>query len=379
MIVPTSSIHQNHADIAAAGRSEKAVAPPEEVATDDESDSDSDSDSDNSSYDACDELFKQGEFLRMLRKLELEDEAMREKERQTEQQEEEEEQEDDSDTLFYQDYLRNQEGIYDDYKHVNYQFIDFGIIDAGSSSDSDSECDSNSITIRAVAPSSSPLIIEQDRTVGKGGFVWDAGFVLAESVLNMEQKETQWLGRRRRSHNSSSNSNSNSNQPTTIIELGAGTGITSLMIAKAHPQTTVHLTDLFQLQPLLSKNCKTCPGRATHGVLEWGKPIEDGTTYDIILGADVVAGIYDSSGLAKTIYDLSHKNTVVYLACRERLAGVIDRFESYMHELFTRVEKFQPQSSNLSPNVFIMKVSGKRIYGTGEDEEGPCGRINVIS
>jgi predicted nicotinamide N-methyase len=199
-----------------------------------------------------------------------------------------------------------------------------------------------------------PLVIEQDRTVGKGGFVWDAGFILAESVLNMEQKETEWLG---------------NHQETKIIELGAGTGVTSLMIARAVPTATVHLTDLPQLQPLLSKNCTTCPDRATHGVLEWGKPVGDDAPYDIILGADVVAGIYDASGLAKTIYDLSHEKTVVYLACRERLAGVIDRFESHMHELFTKVERRAPDSSNKSPNVFIMRVSGKRVYGTDEVED----------
>lgn len=309
------------------------VLPLAQVVDDEESDSDS-------SYDACDELFKQGDILRMLRQLEREDEALREQERQKEL---EQNQNSDSDILVYKDYLQNQEGIYDDYKHVNYQYIDFGIIGETSQAD-------RSVT---------PLIIEQDRYVGKGGFVWDAGFVLAESVLNMEQKETEWLG--------------NPDQTTKIIELGAGTGVTSLMIAKAHPQTTVHLTDLPQLQPLLSKNCQTCPGRATHGVLEWGKPT-DGETYDIILGADVVAGIYDSSGLAKTIYDLSHESTVVYLACRERLAGVIDRFESFMHELFQTVEKREPNSANHSPNVFVMRVSGKRVYGT----QG-VGSISVVS
>lgn len=335
-MVPTSTLHP---ESEALPHSESAVPLAQEIT------SDYDSDSDSSSYDAAEEIFKQGEYLRMLRQLEREDEAMREKERQQEQ----ENSPGDNNTLLYEDYLRNQEGNYAGYKHVNYQFIDFGIINAGNSS----ECDTGPCTEAAT-----PLIIEQDRTVGKGGFVWDAGFILAESVLNMEQKETEWLGR-----------TTVDAKPTKIIELGAGTGVTSLIIAKAHSQTTVHLTDLPVLQPLLSKNCQICPGRATHGVLEWGKPIEDNAKYDIILAADVVAGIYDSSGLAKTIYDLSHEKTVVYLACQERLAGVIDRFESYMHELFTKVEKRQPQSSNLNPDVFIMRVSGKRVYGNGDEPE----------
>ena len=298
---------------------EEALPRAEQV-EDDHSDSDS-------SYDACDELFKQGDILRMLRRLEREDEALREQGRQ--QEVEREQDTTDNITLNYKDYLQHQEGLYDDYKHVNYQFIDFGLRFGETSSEE---------------VASTPLIIEQDRTVGKGGFVWDAGFVLGESVMNMEE-ECLLDGK------------------TSIIELGAGTGVTSLMIAKAHPQTTVHLTDLPILMPLLGKNCQKFDGRATCGVLEWGKPT-NGETYDIILGADVVASIYDSSGLAKTIYDLSHEKTVVYMACRERLAGVIDRFLSHMDELFTKVERKEPDSSNHSPNVFILKISGKRIYGT---------------
>jgi len=356
MIIPSSAHH--HANIAAL--SKKAMTFVEDIATDEESDSDS-------SYNACDELFKEGELLRKLRQLEREDEALRETERQKQQQEEDNDNDNDNNTLNYKDYLRNQEGIYDDYKHVNYQFIDFGIIGAGnadgendSSNDSDNSTQPTNYTAR-------PLVIEQDRTVGKGGFVWDAGFILAESVLRMERKETEWLG---------------SDQQTRIIELGAGTGVTSLMIARARPQTTVHLTDLPQLQPLLAKNCTTCPGQATHGVLEWGKLVEDDApSYDIILAADVVAGIYDASGLAKTIYDLSHEKTVVYLACRERLTGVIDRFESFMHELFTKVEKREADSSNHSPNVFIMRISGKRVYADDSypEEIGAGENIKVIS
>lgn len=346
MIVRSPTHNNQPADIAA--HSKKAMAIPEEVPTDEESVSDSDSDS---SYDACGELFKQGDLLRKLRLLEQEDEAIREKERQEHPQQQQED-ENDNNILDYNDYLRNQEGMYDDYKHVNYQYIDFGIIDdTGVVCDRESENDSSTSLADTARQ---PLVIEQDRTVGKGGLVWDAGFILADSVLRMEQKETEWLGM-------------GSHQKTIkIVELGAGTGVTSLMIAKACPKVTVHLTDLPVLMPLLSKNCQQCPGQATCGVLEWGKPVLLGDAaaapYDIILAADVVAGIYDSSGLAKTIYDLSHEKTVVYLAYRERLAGIIERFESYMHELFTKVERREADSSNHSPNVFIMRVSGKRVY-----------------
>jgi len=351
VIVPSISAHQLVNIGGDKDHFEEAFA----IAAEEISIPDDESDGDDSSYDACDELFKQGEYLRMLRQLEREDEAQREKEPQQQGQQDDDDN-NSNNALQYKNYLQNKEQLYDDYKHVNYQYIDFGVLDGDSESDTDS---SSTLSVKA-----GPLIIEQDRTVGKGGFVWDAGFILAESVLRMEQNETRWLS-----------NGSSSSQNTKIIELGAGTGITSLMIARARPQTTVHLTDLPILQPLLTKNCQTCPGRATCGVVEWGKPLgdNDSEAYDIVLGADVVAGIYDASGLAKTIYDLSHSKTVVYLACRERLAGVIDRFESCLHQLFTTIERKEADSSNKSPNVFILRVTGKKIISDRDD------KITVIS
>jgi hypothetical protein len=147
--------------------------------------------------------------------------------------------------------------------------------------------------------------------------------------------------------------------PQRIVELGSGTGVTGLMIAKAFPNSTVHLTDLPILLPLLEKNTKGCDN-ATFGVLEWGKPVNE--TYDVILGADVVAGIYDSQGLAKTIYDLSHERTRVYLSTRDRLSGLIETFLANLQVYFTNVETSQPQSDNQAPNVSIIYVSGKRRF-----------------
>lgn len=253
-------------------------------------------------YDAADTLFKLGDRMRQLRALEREDEALREKEN---------EMGEETDTLNYQSYLANQT-YYDDYKHVNYRFVDFGNVN------------------------DEPFIIEQDRTVGKGGFVWDAGFILAQHVIS----EREWQ----------------SEKPVKVIEVGAGTGVAGLMVAKSCATASVHLTDLPQLQPLLEKNA----GKdASTGVLEWGKN-NNMDKYDVILGADVVASIYDSTGLARTIYDLAKVDSRVYLACRDRLAGNVERFEAYMKQYFTIVERRKAESQNKSPNVWIMFATGKR-------------------
>ena len=168
-------------------------------------------------YDAYEAMMNRGSLLRMLRQMAEEDEAQRDESPKGET---------NSYTLDYQSYLSVQT-VYDDYKHVNYRQIDFGIV------------------------GHSPLVIAQDRTVGKGGFVWDSGYILAEHV----SRATEWQ----------------SGSPS-VVELGAGTGVTGLFVARQVPQAKVHITDLPQLLPLMEKNASTS-SNATAGVLEWGSKV----------------------------------------------------------------------------------------------------------
>ncbi|KAL3935289.1 MAG: hypothetical protein SGBAC_009160, partial [Bacillariaceae sp.] len=145
-------------------------------------------------YDAYAAMMNRGAFLRNLRQMAEEDEAQRDVESSSND-------ETDHDTLCYQSYLSVQVH-YDDYKHVNYGKVSFGIV------------------------GDSPLVIAQDRTVGKGGFVWDSGYILAEHVSQAEE----WQA----------------GNPS-VVELGAGTGVTGLIVARQVPQANVHLTDLPEL------------------------------------------------------------------------------------------------------------------------------------
>jgi predicted nicotinamide N-methyase len=257
----------------------------------------------NCDDDVCyDVMMNRGTFLRKLRQMAEEDDAHRDNNTNDC---------GDSDVLSYQSYLAVH-AVYDDYKHVNYNKIDFGIVGG------------------------SPLVIEQDRTVGKGGFVWDSGYILAEHVT----REMDWqIGN------------------PSVVELGSGTGVTGLFVARQVPDAKVHLTDLPELLPLLEKNSNDSLN-VTAGVLEWGR--NSSGQYDVILGADVVASIYDSSALAKTIYDLSHEQTRVYLACEDRLAGSIETFESHMKNMFEHVERKKSNSANNNPKVWILQIHGKR-------------------
>jgi predicted nicotinamide N-methyase len=262
--------------------------------------------SDHDNEDTADVIIRRAAMLRGLRReLEKKDEAARER-HETYPAE---------DTLDYRIFLAHQ-SYYDDYKHVNYKFILF----------------------REVCGPQS-FIVEQDRSLGKGGFIWDAAFMLGEHVL----KEACWQ----------------SDNVKSIVELGAGTGITGLMIAKALPNMQLQLTDLPKLLPLLEKNIMNT-SNASDSVLEWGGSVT--RTYDMILGADVVASIYDPSALVKTIYELAHERTWVFLAVKDRLVNTTDRFESLMKQQFAHVERTKAQSENKCPDVWVLLARGKRSY-----------------
>jgi hypothetical protein len=274
---------------------------------------------DDSDYDATSVMTNRGEFLRRLREMERQDEEERALDRVNNNNMDL----DDcgtssSSTLDYEAYLANQR-YYDDYKHVNFHHIDFGLI------------------------GDRRVIVQQDRTVGKGGFVWDAGYILADHLIqtNKDLWNTSFSGR-----------------PVTMVELGAGTGVTGLMLASAFPESKVHLTDMAQLMPLLNNNAKGMDN-TTVGELEWGTTATL-DKYDVVIGADVVASIYSAPALAKALYDLSTSRSQVYLACRDRLTGNIEQFEAQLKVLFSRVERRKAISSNKNPNVWIMYASGRR-------------------
>jgi predicted nicotinamide N-methyase len=258
-------------------------------------------------YDATAILFSRGDFLRKLREMEREDQAKRDADRG-----DPTESSVPQDTLRYEIFLKDQR-YHDDLKHINYKFVDFGEINGKQ------------------------LVVEQDRSLGKGGLIWDAGFILGEHVI----RESYWRS---------------ASKTCSIVELGAGTGITGLMVASAFPEVHVEVTDLPQLMPLLEKNCANTPNTSA-SVLEWGGNVKG--SYDVILGADVVASIYDSYGLAKTIYELAHSNSLVYLACRDRLAGSIEEFEGHLQGMFLHVERRKADSSNKNQDVWILIARGK--------------------
>ena len=255
--------------------------------------------------------------------------------------------------LNYNSYLRHQR-YYDDYKHCNMMYIDFGIIRNVKGED----C--------------GQLIIEQRKDLGKGGLCWDAGFMLGEFVVN---RENEW-------------NNIHGKMPS-VVNLGSGTGLEGLMVAKA-VKCHVEVTDLPELVELMADNVQRnfgngvnlndtdndgdniivtatandgkAKGTATSRVLRWGvKEDYQGAPYDVIIGADIVTSLYDPVALAQTLHALSGPNTCIYISGKSRLDKPHEEFDVAMSLLFDKVEKVTDLGSRLkSPGCFVYFIGGKR-------------------
>ena len=240
--------------------------------------------------------------------------------------------------LRYESFLQHQR-YYDDLKHVDCNFIDYSTTNGTAA-----------------------VVIEQDKSLGKGGLCWDAAFILAEHILCKEQEALQ--GKR-------------------MVELGAGTGLCGLLIATGM-ECHVDLTDLSTLLPIMTRNyrlnfhdddnkrqtmrnpghniskARLPLGTASTTTLTWGSHDEyPSDPYDIILGADVVASLYDPICLAETMWDLSHAQSVVYISYKGRLTEPHERFEHRLKQLFHHVDRLKPYSQNKNPHVWVLKASGR--------------------
>jgi len=269
--------------------------------------------------------------------------------------------------LRYDSYLMHQR-YSDDYKHCNCDYVDYSVND------------------------DQRLIVEQQRSLGKGGLIWDAGVVLADYLIALGLSGT-------------------------VVELGSGTGITGMAIAKTM-KVDVTITDLQELSPLMQRNIernfhpssilpssiqtddqrgeaakdipcyidkaptelstidkcslyevsntqeihkiKDATGKIRAAVLRWGLKKDYTQTYDTVIGGDVVASLYCPKSLAKTICDLCHEKSHVYLALNRRLDEMLVLFLDAMRDLFDVVEEIEVCVRRRNGQVFVLHAFGKR-------------------
>jgi Lysine methyltransferase len=305
--------------------------------------------------------------------------------------------------LDYNAYLEHQR-YYDDCKHIDYHYIDYGTLE-GSASFSSSMAEPCSYRY--------PLLIEQDKSLGKGGLCWDAAFILGEFMGQTMTAAVTANATVPATVPSTIMAVPNTTQPLRMIELGAGTGICGLVVAKllqqqsAHPlECHVTLTDLPGILPLLQRNVARnfdaatmarddlrlspyyCAGkqysqvqdcvqdctsvRVTISPLDWDnsdqkrslRESKDGRPWDVVFGADIVASLYDPVSLAQTIAGLcSTAKTVAYVGFKERLSTIHRQFESEMAAWFRDIEILRPPHNgcrNRNPDVYILTARGKR-------------------
>jgi len=83
--------------------------------------------------------------------------------------------------------------------------------------------------------------------------------------------------------------------------------------------------------------------------------------YDVIIGADIVASLYDPVSLAHTLHALCGPTTKIYISSKSRLDEPHQIFDAEMSRLFDKVVKnFRPCSRLKNPNVFIIQAEGTK-------------------
>ncbi|KAJ1860828.1 Protein-lysine N-methyltransferase efm6 [Coemansia sp. RSA 2703] len=158
----------------------------------------------------------------------------------------------------------------------------------------------------------SPVRVLQDATgasrCGVGSTVWDAGLVMAKYLDHQTQSGNLDLSGK------------------TVLELGSGTGIVGITLAKLQPECTVILTDKDELMPLLKHNIEvnSCKNAAAE-TLDWCDSSEkqlsgrwEKSLPDVILVSD---GIWSSElhkPLADTLARLAGEHTRVLIGYETR-------------------------------------------------------------
>ncbi|XP_053386773.1 protein N-lysine methyltransferase METTL21A-like [Mercenaria mercenaria] len=156
------------------------------------------------------------------------------------------------------------------------------------------------------------IVIKQDWSgLGVAAVVWDAAEVLSEYLENSADIV----------------------KDKTVIELGAGTGLVGIVASLLGAKTTI--TDREEVLQYLQTTVKSnLPGAIYKNTqilpLDWTRDLDKfHTTYDVILGADIVyiEEVFDD--LLSTLIQLSNKETVILLSCRIRY----DRDTNFLNRL----------------------------------------------
>ena len=188
-----------------------------------------------------------------------------------------------------------------------------------------------------------PLKIEVDGgEAGCGGKIWPAGDLLGRYLIRNCTSE----GAR-------------------VLELGSGTGLSGLALAKKQKDATVWLTDQAQMIPLMQVNIALNNlGERVHAtVLDWGSQLEPQfKDVDLILAADCVYLEKAFPLLEKTLLDLTASKDIPILMAYKRRRKADRLFFKAIRKNFVvnELQNFPEYEQFHRESVFLFEMRNKR-------------------
>ena len=190
---------------------------------------------------------------------------------------------------------------------------------------------------------SSPIIVKQDFTLGKGGIFWDGSYFISKYLL--------------------SNVFNQNTKIKSILELGAGTALPSL-VSLVKGNFKVITTDMPKLIPQINNifdlNKKNFYKESESIVTElsWEKKediekvqkIMDNKPFDVIIGSELVYldDLFDD--LIYVIREFSDENTFIILSYKIRLPSMVEDFTNKLKKFFEIIYIDYQLKNELYPN-----------------------------
>jgi predicted nicotinamide N-methyase len=191
---------------------------------------------------------------------------------------------------------------------------------------------------------SNNITIQQDPTgelkAGTGATIWDSCLVLCKYFERQNEIS----------------------QPKNILELGAGTGLLSIVLSKKFPQSNIITTDISSVLSLLKENvCNSNATNITVQELDWMHPKKFNEEFDLIVMSDTITWPELYEPLLKTLELVSTPNTTLIFAHESRNFEKEAKFYSKLSSKFTfvniKAEELDPIYQ--SEDIFVFKARYK--------------------
>lgn len=151
-----------------------------------------------------------------------------------------------------------------------------------------------------------PILLSQDLSGGCGGKVWECANIIIDYFVWKNEQTKGDIFRNKR-----------------IVELGAGTGLVGLALAKLCPEIKqLTMTDQTPMMSLMEQNIAlNNVGHIVNAeILNWGEDVSESlSNIDVVVASDCVYLEVAFIPLIETFFSLSHKeDSVIYLMYRKR-------------------------------------------------------------